>query len=573
MERRVLVAIVLSFLVLYSYQTFFIKPSPKPAAAKTGQASAAAAPAAAASAPAESATAVDSADVVLGENMEREIRVETAQVIALFTNRGARLKSWRLKQYLDQNHEPLELIANDLPSAILPFTLTVDDEGITRSIGSALYAVTGAPSAGPISSTARLTFEFRNDAGLQVVKTIALEPAGYQVALSATVTSSGRTLPATVAWGPALGDHESGTGRYAVKARGLIISDKAQRFAAADVAKLAVHKGEFNFAGVDDHYFVTMALNPGASTVNYEHLSIPPPAGSKEPARELMAYSVRPDAGGTLKFYVGPKDFEQLKAIDETKDFKGTLTRAIDFGMFDVVVVPLLRALNWLNGYIGNYGWAIIFLTILINGAMFPLRHKSVVSMRKMQDLQPEVKSIQDRYAKFKSSDPEKQKMNQELMALYRERGVNPASGCIPMLLTFPVLFAFYALLSTAIELRGAPFMGWIHDLSMPDPYYVTPVLMGLSQIWQTRITPQAGADPAQQKMMMFMPVIFMFFFLWAPAGVALYWFVSNIWGIGQTYFTNYMIGPPNVRTVRPAAERRVKRVGASKTEAASREN
>ena len=183
--------------------------------------------------------------------------------------------------------------------------------------------------------------------------------------------------------------------------------------------------------------------------------------------------------------------------------------------------MPLLRSLNWINGYVGNYGWSIIILTVLINAIMFPLRHKSVVSMRKMQEIQPEAKAIQDRYAKLKATDPAKQKMNQELMALYRERGVNPASGCVPMLLTLPVLFAFYALLTTAIELRGAPFFGWIHDLSLPDPFYVTPVLMGVTQIWQQRMTPQAGIDPAQQKMMMFMPVVFMFIFLWAPAGVA----------------------------------------------------
>ena len=115
------------------------------------------------------------------------------------------------------------------------------------------------------------------------------------------------------------------------------------------------------------------------------------------------------------------------------------------------------------------------------------------------------------------------------------------------------MLFAFYALLTTAIELRGAPFIGWIHDLSVPDPFYVTPVLMGVSQIWQQRITPQTGVDPAQQKMMMFMPVVFTFMFLWAPAGVALYWLVSNIWGIGQQYLTNYLIGPPNVRAVAAA--------------------
>ena len=147
---------------------------------------------------------------------------------------------------------------------------------------------------------------------------------------------------------------------------------------------------------------------------------------------------------------------------------------AIDFGFFSAIVVPLLQALKWINGFIGNYGWSIIFLTIIINAIMFPLRHKSVVSMRKMQEIQPEAKAIQDRYAKLKATDPAKQKMNQELMGLYKDRGANPASGCIPMLLTMPVLFAFYSLLSTAIELRGAPFVAWIHDLSAPDPYYVT---------------------------------------------------------------------------------------------------
>ena len=247
--------------------------------------------------------------------------------------------------------------------------------------------------------------------------------------------------------------------------------------------------------------------------------------------------------------------------------------RAVDYGMFSFIVVPLLRALNWTNGYVGNYGWSIILLTVVINALMFPLRHKSVVSMRKMQEIQPEAKVIQERYAKLKTTDPARQKMNQELMALYRERGVNPASGCLPMLLTLPVLLAFYSLLTVSIELRGAPFAAWIHDLSLPDPLYVTPVLMGATQMWQTWLNPQTGVDPAQQKLMMFMPVMFMVFFLWAPAGVVLYWFVSNLWAIGQQYLTNYLIGPPNVRNVRPPAERRIKQVGSGKTEAAEREN
>jgi len=197
---------------------------------------------------------------------------------------------------------------------------------------------------------------------------------------------------------------------------------------------------------------------------------------------------------------------------------------------------------------------------------MFPLRHKSAVSMRKMQEIQPQVKAIQDRYAKLKVTDPARQKMNTELMNLYRERGVNPASGCVPMLLTFPVLFAFYALLSVAIELRGAPWLGWIKDLSTFDPLFITPVLMGASQFWQTRMMPATG-DPAQQKMMMFMPLIFLVFFLWAPSGLVIYWLVSNLWTIGQQYLTNRLLGGPPSKGPRSPVERRTKKLEGHRAE------
>jgi YidC/Oxa1 family membrane protein insertase len=196
---------------------------------------------------------------------------------------------------------------------------------------------------------------------------------------------------------------------------------------------------------------------------------------------------------------------------------------------------------------------------------MFPLRHRSVVSMRKMQALQPQVKAIQDRYAKLKMTDPARQKQNEELMALYRKEGVNPASGCVPMLLTLPILFAFYSMLSVSIELRGQPFALWIHDLSQHDPYYITPVLMGISMIWQQRLTPVA--DPAQAKIMMLTPVMFLFMFLWAPSGLVIYWFVSNLLGIAQQYGTNRLIGTPVVKQVRPPAERRMKQAGAGQTD------
>jgi YidC/Oxa1 family membrane protein insertase len=157
--------------------------------------------------------------------------------------------------------------------------------------------------------------------------------------------------------------------------------------------------------------------------------------------------------------------------------------------------------------------------------------------------------------------------MNQELMALYRERGVNPASGCLPMLLTMPVPFAFYSLLSVAIEMRGAPFALWIRDLSAHDPYYITPIIMAGTMLWQQRMTPVT--DPSQQKIMMLTPLIFLTFFLWAPSGLVIYWTVSNLLGIGQQLLTNRIIGAPVVKQVRPPAERRIKNAGGGSTEAA----
>jgi YidC/Oxa1 family membrane protein insertase len=583
MERRVLLSIFLAFLVLYVWQALFVKPLPKPPAnapaASTSTASAARSPQPGPPPPASvntatenaapRAPAVPAAATLVGETSEHDIRVETRDVIALFTNRGARIKSWRLKHFLDANKQPLELVATALvPAHPLPFSLKTADQGTTATVNSALYRASGVPTAQVDSASVDLRFDYRDSAGVQASKRFHLEPSGYVIGFSASVSSAGRAQPLSIDWGPAVGD-VSAASRYITAPEGLTFANgSVQRLAPKDIAKQATYDGDFRYVGVDDHYFITVALQPGPSKITYQPVGVPPEPGSKEQPRTLVAYTLEPAKSDSLRFFFGPKDFDVLAAIDRD------LVRAIDFGWFSVLVVPLLRSLKWVNGYVGNYGWSIVLLTIMINAVMFPLRHKSVVSMRKMQEIQPEVKAIQDRYAKLKATDPAKQKMNQELMTLYKERGVNPASGCVPMLLTFPVLYAFYALLSKSIELRGAPFGFWIHDLSMPDPLFITPVLMGVSQLWMQRMTPTpAGSDPAQQKMMMFMPVMFTFFFLWAPAGLAIYYAVSNIWGIGQQYLTNYMIGPPNIRTPRPAAERRVKRVGGGKTDAAAKES
>jgi YidC/Oxa1 family membrane protein insertase len=568
MERRVLVAIFLSFLVLYGYQAFVVKPAPKPTAAGTSttqNANRSTTPDRAktglALAPAD-VPAAAAAVALVGDSMERDVQVETRDVIAILTNRGARLKSWRLKKYLDQERKPQELVESQLSTQPLPFTLVTADAQLDTTLNGALYSASAAPAA-MITSPFDLRFEYRDAAGVHAVKTFHFVADSYVVTVRAEVQSAaGAILPAIV-WGPAVGDIAE-ISRYTQRAEGLLFQGgKVQRLSAKDITKQPAYAGDFFFAGVDDNYFMTVALSAGQSKVSYQPVTIPPPPGSKDAGRELVSYSIEPKHAEAVQFFAGPKDFDVLAAIGPDA------TRAINFGMFAVIVVPLLKSLKWINAYVGNYGWAIIILTVLINIIIFPLRHKSVVSMRKMQEIQPEVKAIQDRYSKLKATDPAKQKINQEMMGLYKERGVNPASGCVPILLTFPLIFAFYALLSTAIELRGAPFMGWIHDLSAHDPFYVTPILMGASQLWQQWTMPQAGVDPAQQKMMMFMPIMFTFMFLWAPSGLAIYWLVSNVWQIGQQYATNYIIGPPALRTIRPAAERRLKRVGGGKTEGA----
>jgi YidC/Oxa1 family membrane protein insertase len=574
MEKRLLVAIFLSFLVLYAYQVFVLKPASEkakrlaPAAATSPGAAPGANPAvggAGGAAPGSQTAAVSPAPAaapaapLVADNVERDIFVETKTVTAVFSNRGGRLTSWRLKKYLDLTKKPQELVATDLPPyRARPFDLKVDDAAATETLKTALFRPS-AGIAGPVAVAGRpetLTFEYQDASGLSARKEFTFEPDGYIVRVAVTVEAGGRSLNPTVLWGLGLGDQKPGAAAssYVQKAEGIIVrGDKVQRLAAGELDTQPVQEGDVTAAGVDTHYFIVIAMPTRTLRTEYWRGIIPAPAGmDPKQSADLVGFGVRQaQSMSNVKFFVGPKDFDVLQAADQR------LVRTINFGIFDFLAVPLLRALKWIHGYVANYGWAIIILTFLINAVMFPLRHKSMVSMRKMQEIQPQVKAIQERYAGLKATDPAKQKMNSEMMSLYKEKGVNPASGCIPMLLTMPVLFAFYSLLSVAIEIRGEPFIWWIKDLSAQDPYYVTPILMGASQFWQQRLTPPAGGDPVQQKMMMMMPLVFTVMFLWMPSGLTVYWFFSNLLAIGQQYLTNHLVGPPNVP--RPPAERKVK--------------
>ena len=628
MERQVLLAVFLSFLVLVLYQRFLAPPVPLDLATADPTASPAApvgatdpqaaiggarAPAATGTPAAGDSTppltvgdftplaAVEKFEPVVADDQPRDIVVESRFVRAVFANRGAKLVSWQIKDHVDDSGGPVELVPEVSPDQTWPFSLRVPDAPrITARLDDALFR----PSVDQLqlrADPATLVFEYEDSSGLRARKSFTFqalpdcedrarearcEPQPYLVRFAASVTTAEGALPVMMQWGPAIGGERTNVSRMTFPQppagvlygrafeNGLLQEIDIYRAQPADLRERSTYEGAFEFVGVDNKYFLVAAL-PGTgparageleevvgvrlaerftSRVDYS------PVSAVGLDVDLVAFDLTLDpGGGDLPVFIGPKNFDVLRAVHPD------LVRAINFGFLSVIVVPLHQTLKWINGYVGNYGWSIILLTVLINILIFPLRHKSVVSMRKMQQLQPEMKAIQARYKDLKVTDPAKKKMNEEVMGLYRKHGANPASGCLPMLATMPILFSFYRLLSMAIEIRGAPFMLWITDLSVSDPLYITPIVMGASMVFQQRLQPP-GADPMQRKMMMAMPVVFTFMFLSAPSGLVVYWLTSNVIGIGQQLLTNRIAGPLRKHQVRPPAERLVKKAAAAGT-------
>ena len=569
MERRVLLAVLLSFLVLYAVQALF--PSPPDTAKKTEQASkVATAPNASAPAqsnPTPSTQPAEAAPDAAAQAPESDVVVDNPGVHAVFTTRGAVVKSWQLKRFRDAQDQPYEMLAGHMPpGSPLPFTLGADDPALEARLATAPFKVSAQTGA---DGAWKAQFDYDDGAGLHAQKIFSIAPdRPYLVIVTASLTRNGQPLPVILKWGPALGSGITVKSRvYNPPPQPIFSRDRSvTRMSVDKIPAQPVQEGKFDFAGVDDHYFITAVVRP-QDPIRLDFAPVSVQLDDHPDGAHYVSWTARyPSGANSLSYFVGPKSFDALRAVDPE------FINAIHFGTFQWLVVPLLQSLKWVYGYVGNYGWSLIILTIVINLVMFPLRHKSVVSMRKMQEVQPEVKAIQDRYAHLKMSDPGRAKMNQEMMALYKERGVNPASGCVPMLLTLPVLYAFYSVLSVAIELRGAPFFGQIHDLTAHDPWFIWPIAMGVTMFIQQKMTPTT-ADPTQQRMMLIMPVMMSGMFLWASAGLVIYWTVSNVWGIAQQLITNRIIGPaPQRLPPRPPAERRVKTVGGGKTLQASKE-
>ncbi len=488
---------------------------------------------------------------------ETEYRVELENATIIFSNRGAVVRSWTLKNYHDAAGKPLELVQARTTRLGWPLSFQLDDAKLEEKLNDALYVVQATEAdAGRL---AEVMFEW-SDGQVAARKHIRFTSDGL-CEIRTAVAAPDSPVPHRVAWRGGFGERVVAASGSTVAPPQVFVRTPAglQRQLAMQAGQTTgwlwksaspfPYAGEAAYAGIEDQYFVALFIPERAQMrTNAWVTDWTPPAdadGKKKEPVKIGAVAVGADSNGNvLRLFVGPKDIDALEHLEAPPLASGAQPRPGDelvaYGWFSFIAKPLLWAMQWLYRHaIANYGWVIILLTAFINFALFPLKLKSMESAWKMQKLAPQMKAIQERYKQYKFNDPRKQQQQQEIMALYQQHGVNPIGGCLPMLLQIPFFFGFYKVLAISIELRQAPWFGWIHDLSQHDPYYILPVVMTATMYLSTRMTPMTTADPMQQKMMQLMPLIFGFMFLSFSSGLVLYWMCSNIVGIGQQWWIN----------------------------------
>ncbi|MGQ4810288.1 Membrane protein insertase YidC [Candidatus Entotheonellaceae bacterium PAL068K] len=547
MEKRALLAIMLSLLVIVIWSIIFTPPSPTETP------------------PIETSPAEQQAQETL-EHTPRAMRsgvqttrargvtglgtshsvpqavsvmVDTGVAQLMLTSRGGTLKTVRLLEYLtslDEAASPIE-IAPVLETTMLPLSATLTEGSRTRPLAQLVFEpseTTLVLSEGQPEGT--IVFRGRIDDDVAVERAYHFRYGSYVFEVSTQI--EGLQLPPGSAlhlsWGPGLRQQREATSYH--RGAGTLprsyINGKVVDKAPKEVGETLEARGEVTWAALADTYFaaVLMPQESTASTVAVQRM-----------AEEVLGISLGSPVAGSraaqrVRVYVGPKKEQLLEETDATLD------KLIDLGFFSPLARPMVHLMRLINGVVHNYGVTIILITFLIKLIFAPLTQKSYKSMQAMQKLQPKMKELQTIY---KDDRPALQRAT---MQLYRDEKVNPMGSCLPMLLQIPFFFAFYNALLYSFELRHAPFicwrpdLFWIHrgicDLSAYDPSYITPLLMGASMFLQQRMTPTTG-DPTQAKIMQFMPLIFLFFFLWAPAGLVLYWLVNNVLSIAQQLLVN----------------------------------
>lgn len=549
MEKRLLFAIVLSFVILFIWQAVFVKRvPPQEATPETPTEETTLQPRITEQQPSildqklqpeEKPTPKEQPSQetfeAKADSAERDIVIDSSLFRAVWSNRGAVLKSWRLKEHLDANDEPLELISNrtaDLKQ--YPFLLNTDDPDFNRLINAALYTVSKADLRLQDGQKEEVRFEYAQEDGTKIEKIFVFTGGTYAFDIEINVWKNGMKVEPRLIWGPGLGNitQTSRANRMGIQSGISVLS--AGRVYHADTKKYKPETSAFNFvnwAAFVDQYFAAMFFtspqNSFAQLIK-EDIQIE----SQETATPQVISYYFLSVTNPEKAYIGPKEFDRMVALGNGA--KGI----IRYGLFGFISEILFRAMKAVHTAIPNWGLCIIIITILVKIIFFPLTYSSTRSMAKMQELQPKIKALRSKYKKAKQDIAQRRKLNEETMKLYKEHGVNPAGGCLPMLIQLPIFWGFFRMLMVSIEFRHSPFILWIKDLSVHDPIYVTPILMGITQYISQKMTP-TSADPSQQRMMLIMPVIMTIFFMNFSSGLVLYWLTNNVLQIAQQYIMN----------------------------------
>lgn len=505
MEKRTLLAITISIAILLAYQYLFLKPAAPPAAG--GNISRESVNQEVKQAPVNQPSINQPAVVQNAElaEPEREVVVDNDLYTATLSSRGGTIKSILLKNYKDKNDQPIVLRRDEV---LPPFAIGVND--------GFQYAHTpfiirgGGIRLTPEINTSSLSFDY-SDWSVSIRRTYTFHYGDYAIDLKDEVSG----IPSYwITLGKDFGIYNKDSSVHF----GPVVLKDADRleFSTSKLKEPKMFKEGVKWIAQEDKYFFSSLI-------------------PKEPVDEVRAWNKDGNAlvaaefksgTNTYMLYVGPKENDRLQ------QYHTGLEYVIDFGFFSIIARPLFWVLKLFYKIIHNYGVAIIILTTIVRIPFVPLVNKGQQSMKKLQEIQPRMAEVKEKY----KNDP--QRMQREIMELYKKHKVNPMGGCLPMLLQIPVFFALYKVLLISIELRRAPFMFWIHDLSAKDPSYVLPIVMGITMVIQQKMTP-SSMDPTQQKMMMIMPVVFTFMFLSFPSGLVLYWLVNNLLSIGQQSYTN----------------------------------
>ena len=498
---------------------------------------------------AASATANTPATPQVAAASESTTVVENELYRITFSNRGGQVTSWILKKYTNFAGQPLDLVnAAAAEKFGYPLSIYTYDANLRQRLAQALYV---SSATGNLTAPNQLTFDY--SAGGLVVHKVFHFDNSYVLKAEVTVTQNGAPVEALLAWPSGFGDQREARDYATDQKIDRSDSGKADTIAPKKVVDGETQTGTLDWGGVSDLYFAAIFLpdTPQTSSlVSLHHtMDIPkdpehPQAGQVAP-QPILGAAVGMTSGMTSeRLFAGPKVLSVLRSVRGTgPDGKPTgpdLVPVVHYGIFSFAAKPLFYALRWVHAHVvNNWGWAILVLTLFITIAMLPTRIAMMKSSIKMQRIQPQMNFIKEKYKKYKFDDPRKADMNREMQELYKKEGVNMFGGCLPMLVQFPLLLAFYEVLENAIELRHAHWF-WLHDLSVADPYHILPILMVGSQFFFQLFTPSPGVDPAQQKMMAFTMPLFSGFVTWHYAsGMALYWTASNIMNIGQQMMIN----------------------------------